>query len=334
MDAKGSVRRGGRAPASSLIRILRQLFRHAVKTGRLESLAHSPAELLDDADFGIGASEPRDRALSGEELAAVFLHREVDLPGLIAGRPGIEFGLSESVRAAIILRPHLAVRPAALVGLRWDEVHLDKARATIRGGRGAKLKHGAKARGFVVPISSTALEVLSALYGRCGDSPWVLPSESAAGHLTGDVLADALKRLNARLGLPGGPVWPHDARRTFTAAAERLGVSKLVVGGVLQHSLGKVGNTYFVGDDAETRRKATSWWTRTGQPSGQGCLREWCPSPERGHQTDGDTRRTVAISLGSSVSTAPGNVPGRLERRGYPDVRQTSSQLTPSSSRV
>ena len=49
---------------------------------------------------------------------------------------------------------------------------------------------------------------------------------------------------------------PHDARRTFTAAAERLGVSKLVVDRVLQHSLGKVGDTYFVGDDVETRRKA------------------------------------------------------------------------------
>jgi integrase len=69
---------------------------------------------------------------------------------------------------------------------------------------------------------------------------------------------DALGRLtkSGRIELPGGEVHPHDARRTFTAAAERLGVSKLVIDRVLQHSLGKVGDTYFVGDDAETRRKA------------------------------------------------------------------------------
>jgi len=272
VKAAGSVRRGGRAPAEALIRTLRQLFRHAVKTGRLQTLAHSPAELLEPRDFGIGQAEKRERWLTAEELRTVFLHKEVDLPGLLAGRPGLEFGLSVSVRAAIVLGPHLAVRPAALVGLRWDEVDLERRLATIGGGRGAKLRHGQAPRPFAVPLSATAVAMLRALE-RTRAGPWVFPSSSAAGHLTGDVLADALKRLSARLELPGGPVRPHDARRTFTAAAERLGVSKLVVDRVLQHSLGKVGDTYFVGDDAETRRTAHELvdanWTavREGKPA-------------------------------------------------------------------
>jgi len=270
----GSVRRGGRAPAEALIRTLRQLFRHAVKRGRLQTLAHSPAELLEPRDFGIEPAEPRDRGLTAEELRTLFLHKEIDLPGLLAGRPGVEFGLSVSVRAAIILGPHLAVRPAALVGLRWDEVDLSQATATIRGGRGAKQKHGTRPRDFAVPLSGTAVAVLRALE-RTKAGPWVFPSASAGGHLTGDVLADAMKRLSARLELPGGPVRPHDARRTFAIAAERLGFSQRVIDRVLQHSLGKVRGTYQPehGEDWETRRKAHELvdanWTavREGKPA-------------------------------------------------------------------
>ena len=254
VETKGSVRRGGRAPALALIRILRQLFEHAVVTGKLSTLAESPAALLDAKHFGIPTAEPRDRWLSAEELTQLFLHREVDLPGLVAGRPGPEFGLSLAVRGAIILGPHLAVRPKALLGLRWDEVDFERATVTIRGGRGAKQKHGTRVRDFVVPLSTTTVEVLRALERSGGSRPWVFPSASAAGHLSGDVLADAMKRLSTRLQLPGGPVRPHDARRTFGNTAINLKVERLVVERCLQHSLGKVGDTY-LGDTVERLRR-------------------------------------------------------------------------------
>jgi integrase len=123
-----------------------------------------------------------------------------------------------------------------------------------------------------VPLSATALAVLEALkLARKGSNAYVFPSASKGGHLTGDVLADAMLRLSGRLELPGGAVRPHDARRTFSAAAERLGLSRLVIDRVLQHSLGRVGDAYLVGDDAETRRQAhvmvDAHWTavRTGK---------------------------------------------------------------------
>jgi integrase len=270
---KEARRSGGRAPAVELIRVLRQLFRHAVKTGRLKTLADSPAELLEPRDFGITAGEPRERWLSAEELKTLFLHKEVDLPGLLAGKPGLEFGLSRSVRAAIILGPHLAVRPKALVGLRWDEVDLDNATATIRGGRGAKQRFGTRGKAFAVPLSTTAVAVLKVLEASRGESPWVFPSASSTGHLSGDVLADAMLRLRARLELPGGPVRPHDARRTFANTAINLKVDRLVVERCLQHSLGKVGDTY-LGDTVEQLRRSAhelvdAHWTaiRTATPA-------------------------------------------------------------------
>lgn len=106
---------------------------------------------------------------------------------------------------------------------------------------------------------------------------YVFPTASAGGHLTGDVYADALMRLTrpreggARIPLPGGRVRPHDARRTFATTATRLGVQELIVQRCLQHSRGKVTDTYFVaGSDFEVRREAHQrvddyWVTARGE---------------------------------------------------------------------
>ena len=259
VEEKGSPRRGGRAPAEALCRVLRQLFRDAVKTGRLETLAHSPAELLDPRDFGIPPARSRDRALSDEEMALLLTHPDIDLPGLLAEAPYVGL-LSQSVRLAILLGPFLAVRPIAMLGMRWDELDLDTASWTIEGGRGAKLRHHLQgdAKPFVVPLSATPLAVLTGLKAA-PHGEFVLGATLRKGHISGDVYADAMMRLTrkgGRLQLPGGPVRPHDARRTFASTATRLGVERYVVERCLQHSLGKVSDTYLVDDSLERRRAA------------------------------------------------------------------------------
>ncbi len=80
-------------------------------------------------------------------------------------------------------------------------------------------------------------------------------------------------RLSSRLEFPGGPVRPHDARRTFGNTAINLKVDRLVVERCLQHSLGKVGDTY-LGDTVEQLRRLAhelvdAHWTaiREGRPA-------------------------------------------------------------------
>ena len=103
---------------------------------------------------------------------------------------------------------------------------------------------------------------------------FVLGATLKQGHISGDVYADAKMRLTrkgGRLQLPGGPVRPHDARRTFASTATRLGVERYVVERCLQHSLGKVSDTYPVDDSLERRGAAhvlvDEHWTavRTGK---------------------------------------------------------------------
>jgi integrase len=255
----GSPRRGGRAPAEALCRVLRQLFRNAVKTGRLETLAHSSAELLDPKDFGIPPPRSRVRALSDEEMAMLLTHPDIDLPGLLGGAP-YEGLLSQSVRLAILLGPFLAVRPIAMLGMRWDELDLKKAAWVVGGGRGAKLRHHQlpDAKPFVVPLSATPVAVLEILEKK-PRGEFVLGATLKKGHISGDVYADAMMRLTrkgGRLQLVGGPVRPHDARRTFASTATRLGVERYVLERCLQHSLGKVSDTYLVDDSLDRRRAA------------------------------------------------------------------------------
>jgi hypothetical protein len=100
-------------------------------------------------------------------------------------------------------------------------------------------------------LSPTPLALLKALKktqeAEGTKSPFVLPISSAAGHLTTDVLADALMRLtkqpNGRIQLAGGQVRPHDARRTFVAAATQVGLQELISERVLHHSRGAVADT-------------------------------------------------------------------------------------------
>ncbi len=80
-------------------------------------------------------------------------------------------------------------------------------------------------------------------------------------------------RLSSRLEFLGGPVRPHDARRTFGNTAINLKVDRLVVERCLQHSLGKVGDTY-LGDTVEQLRRLAhelvdAHWTaiREGRPA-------------------------------------------------------------------
>jgi integrase len=287
--ASGSVRRGGVAPARSLVRVLQQLFVFGVKEeyfGRDATEADSPASLLEEKDFALPPSVPRQRILDAEELALLFNAPDVDLPGLLAGTP-YAGRLSLPVRSAIILGPHLGLRPSALLGLRWTAVDFEAGMARVAGGtRGTKVKHHEQgsAADFTVPLSTTSLAALRVLRGASEKptSPWVFPSppeaahRSKVGHLSPDSYADACLRLTGpggRLRLPGGQYRPHDARRVAASAMQRLGVKRLTIERVLGHSLGKVGDSYLQDPMLDERRAAhelvdQAWSAvRSGQPA-------------------------------------------------------------------
>ena len=259
----GSVRRGGDTTVRELIVMLKLLFRYAVKKKATTGVDSSPADPLDAEDFGVPPPSKRQRFLSDAEMAAFLTSRDVDLPGLLAGSPYSGL-LPLSTRSAMVVGMHLGLRPAALVGSRWDELDLDGAVLHVPASRSKMAQHlKANAPVFRVPLPPTVLSVLRALKAAAGIPEWVFPSpdseRSQKGHLAADSLADAYKRLTSqggRLQLEGGPVRPHDARRTLASAAQRLKVEHVVIRKMLQHSLGRIGDTYLPDDTFERRRTA------------------------------------------------------------------------------
>jgi integrase len=63
-----------------------------------------------------------------------------------------------------------------------------------------------------------------------------------------------------RLTLPGGPASPHDLRRTMRTHLGKLRVPLHIVERCLNHSLGRIVQTYDQGDYLDERREALEKW--------------------------------------------------------------------------
>ena len=129
-----------------------------------------------------------------------------------------------------------------------------------------------KAKPFVVPLTPTALALLAELQVEADKlkakgeaSPWLVPSgQSKDGAYTDKALGRAMRRLfqgeHPILTLPGGQASPHDLRRTMRSHLGRLRVPLHVAERCLNHSLGRIVQTYDTGEYLEERREALEKW--------------------------------------------------------------------------
>lgn len=159
--------------------------------------------------FPMGA---RSRVLTAEERARLELVlAEAEGSGLVG--PGHV--------AVIRLLSLTAARCSEIIGLRWDEVDLDRAVLRL-----ADSKTGPRP----VPLSKQARDFLATLHERRGESPWVCPGNGGA-QVKG--IHRAWHRLRLRAGLPDVKI--HDLRRSAATDAIEAGVPVAMVGGVLGH---------------------------------------------------------------------------------------------------
>lgn len=154
--------------------------------------------------------QSRDRFLQPEEVAAFFQSLAKE---------------SEIIRDLFTVALLTGARRGNVQTMRWDELHLDGQIWRIPGERS---KNGEPMH---VHLSAECVEILRRRRASNGNSPWVFPGKSAAGHISDPY--DSFERVVRRAGIEN--LRPHDLRRTLGSWQAIAGSSLVVIGKSLGH---------------------------------------------------------------------------------------------------
>lgn len=255
---KRTVDRGAPVHAGRVLSTLKQFFGWAQANGFTD---RNPAAPLRGRHIGVEVNVS-DRWLDEEELPLFW--RALD--AAVACDRRVAQKLRPATAAALQLLLLTGARSGELLRARWE--HVDrKAQTWTIPVANQKLTRAQErnAKPFVVPLAPTALKLIRQLQAFAGASPWVLASgERDGAPYTDKALARAMRRLfegaPPRLSLPGGEASPHDLRRTMRTHLGKLRVPLHVVERCLNHSLGRIVQTYDQGDYLDERREALEKW--------------------------------------------------------------------------
>jgi integrase len=163
-------------------------------------------------------------------------------------------GISQTVRLAVKFLILTAQRTSEVVNAEWAEI--DGFVWTLPQG---KVKNGKPHR---VPLSSEAISLLAEIKenaAKCrGGQRWLFPSPRGDGPIGPKAMDRALRRLRIAGHVP--VFRPHDLRRSAASHMTRLGVSRLTVHKLLNHSDRSVTAIYDRYDYDEPKKQAVEIW--------------------------------------------------------------------------
>ena len=254
------VDRDAAVHAGKVLAITKQLFRFAESRGYID---RSPAYSLDRKDLGV-VDNIRDRYLSADEIRAVW--RALNIAPRLSAQ--IQIGLK-----VLLLT---GVRTGELLQARWEHIEFDKSEWFVP-------EENSKTTAWTVPLVPAVIKLFGELQDLAANSPWVMASAtSSTGHIDEKAPGHALKRLLAReyndpftgenrrlLDIPR--FVPHDFRRTLRTHLDdlkmvdpetgaRIGVPPHVSEKCLNHSLGRIDETYKNNTLLKQRRAALEAW--------------------------------------------------------------------------
>lgn len=209
---RGAVATGGAGVAARSLGMLRSILEHARRSGLITSNPAAGARKLP----GIAA---RSR-LSLDQIR--------------------ELGKAMRESRGVNVVALTALRFILLSGFRRNEA-LTLKRADLLPAGGIQLADS-KSGPQVRPVGRAAMKLLSsrARSDDMEDPLWLFPAERGEGHFVG--LPKVLTRLCNVAGLP--PISIHALRHTFASVAAELGLSELVIAGLLGHRAGSVTGRY------------------------------------------------------------------------------------------
>ncbi len=229
------VDRGSKVMANRVAAVVSQMFKFGVQRGLLTA---SPCVALQRPG---GRESSRDRLLTEEEVQTVW--QRLDSAKLTA-----------PTRMALRLLLVTAQRRGELARAQWKDIDLAAALWTI------PAEHAKNGKTHRVPLSPLALELLGELK-TLGTSPvWLFPSGRQDGsHIVEQSLSRAVRNNEAHFGVPH--FTPHDFRRTAASMMTMLGIPRLHVSKVLNHTDEGITAVYDKNDYLPDMRRALELWS-------------------------------------------------------------------------
>ncbi|WXG51453.1 MAG: tyrosine-type recombinase/integrase [Candidatus Sedimenticola sp. (ex Thyasira tokunagai)] len=247
----GVVDRGATTHAGKVLNLIKQVFGFAEGKGYVE---RNPAYPLKKNAFEIEDNR-RDRALSLDEIKVLW--------DALAKAPRMSPQFKIGLKILLIT----GVRSGELRLARWSEIDLDNGHWLIP----EENTKGGKA--WEVPLTPLAVDQFRELQEFTGESDWVMASpESLADtnklskHVDDKALARSVNRLLKLKGEDGELILdipkfvPHDLRRTLRTHLSKLKIPPHIAEKCLNHSLGRIEETYDVHTYYEERKEALEKW--------------------------------------------------------------------------
>lgn len=234
------VERGAPATAVHARELVLQIFRWAIERGQK---VENPAELVRPAS--IARFEPRDRALTPEEIGLMYQYIE-------------RIGTSPSIRAAAKLLLLTMVRKSELTNATWSEINFTEALWIIP-------KERMKRRNpHLVFLSRQALDIFIALKTFAGGSEYVLPSRYDTDKPMSSATLNQVLTLTYRLAQKEGQslakFGPHDLRRTASTLLHKAGYNTDWIEKCLAHEQRGVRAVYNKAEYREQRAEMLQDW--------------------------------------------------------------------------
>lgn len=250
------VKRGSPTQAGKVLAHAKQLFRFA--TGRDEvAAAANPAYPLEADALGVEHNVCQ-RFLSAEEIPLFW--RALD-----------KARLSPTVKVALKIVMLTGVRTCEILRAKWADLDLDAGTWVIPiANQKLTRKQEQTARDWTVPLTASVVNLFRELEVLAQGSVHVLASPfDPEAVLSEKALVAGMRKLFVApegkpppLTLPDPRPTPHDLRRSVrTHLGDSLGISWHIAERCLNHSIGRVTQTYDVGDYLAERRAALEKWS-------------------------------------------------------------------------
>jgi integrase len=237
----GIVDRGSAVMSNRVHSLLVQLFKYGIHRQLVET---SPVQLL---YLPGGEEKPRSRALSDDELTALFAH----VDDVMARAP--------RTVATMKIALYTACRRGELALARWSHFHLDGDAPTWR----VPPDLSKTEVEYLVPLVPQAVAELRKLKRDAGRSPWVFPNGAADAPADAKILTRSLNRhLKALAQKKIKPFTLHDLRRTVRTGLARLQVAPHIAERCLNHAQPGIVAAYDVHSYAKEKRAALELWAK------------------------------------------------------------------------